>query len=207
MSPSEFQFDGCMFSGGTIPQDTEYMDSIEVYEERQKQVINSVVGCLYCDTSANFYRKVDYDKITGMYVMTCEEIEDANNYENVEDVKCPDLGYLSVKFGYIPEVEKITCDHCSTILPNCEFCSNSGSCDFCSREFLPVTITDANFGINTLCVKQYCGLLGRGDNCDKDIPFQDVSNCLKANVLAQFEGRESCVLCEPGYSFYIYYYS
>ena len=76
-------------------------------------MINSVVGCLYCDTSANYYRNVAHDDVTGMDVMTCVEIEDPDNYESLENVRCPDLGYISELTGYIEEEQTLQCTHCS----------------------------------------------------------------------------------------------
>ena len=97
-----------------------------------------MVGCLLCDTDNDFFRKVTYDNVTGMYVMTCEVIEDTANYEALEDVKCPELGYISKLSGYIVEEQTLECVACSTELPNCQFCSNTGTCDFCKLNFLPV---------------------------------------------------------------------
>lgn len=63
------------------------------------------------------------------------------------------------------ETEKLVCKSCAALIPNCLSCTKSTDCDLCRSGYVRAEIVDA-FGVtNRLCIREFCGFYGEGNNC------------------------------------------
>ena len=120
------------------------------------------------------------------------------------DVRCPTIGQVTVETGYIESEMEIVCVDCQDIVPNCLFCFNSTSCSLCKSGYYETQLYDAFGNMNTICLKGFCGLFGVGVNCDTDRETVEVFNCLKTEIFSDYDDKESCLVCDPGYYRYVY---
>lgn len=83
---------------------------------------------------------VEQDRDFGLYISKCKYKGDFDLTE--ADAPCKDQGYVQVKEGYIESEKELVCKKCSDLIPNCQICKTSQSCDMCQIFFQEASIWD-----------------------------------------------------------------